>query len=56
MKGYDKLLDIWAERRAAIRQEYATGKYSIRQLAKKWEVTDTRIWLILRQDVKKSTK
>lgn len=53
--NYKDLLEEWRKRREEIKADYATGKYSIRDLAKKYDVTDSRILVIL-HDTKKSTQ
>lgn len=54
MESWDKLREQWKARRIAIRQDYATGEYSYRSLAKKWGITDARIWTIVHEKDKKS--
>ena len=53
---YKKLLEEWKIRRQQIRGEYNSGAYTIRSLSKKYNITDARIFAILHENQKSSSK
>ena len=44
---YEKLKQEWRKRRQEIKDKYAKGGVSIRDLAKEYNITDARIWSII---------